>query len=111
MRFFRSSSLTESNLYPLSRNSLIVRGRVVMVIQLCATFLGAWSCGMHVWDRDKQPILHDPHCTIYRWNLLDSTASSKKTQEEPILTTLCWSEKADVDVPSIQEHPRQPRLP
>jgi hypothetical protein len=30
---------------------------------------------------DKQPILHDPHCTINRWNHFDSTASSKKTQE------------------------------
>src|SRR5436189_1512173 len=66
MRFFLNSSLTESNLYPLSRNSPIVRGRVVMVIQFCVTFLGSWHRGMHIWDRGQltNPVLHNPHCTI-----------------------------------------------
>src|SRR6266566_1138440 len=60
MRFFRISSLTESTLYPLSRNSPIVCGRVVMVIPLYATFLGVGFVEYMPRRGDTQPILHYP---------------------------------------------------
>src|SRR5207237_508590 len=81
MRFFRNSSLTGSNLYPLSRNSPIVRVRVVIDIQFCVTFLVAWIHGMHVRQRGQTTNPTCSYCTINVWNQLDSTASSKKTQE------------------------------
>src|SRR5262249_37085228 len=60
MRFFRISSLTESTLYLLSRNSPIVCGRVVMVIPLYATFLGVGFVEYMPRRGDTQPLLHDP---------------------------------------------------
>src|SRR5581483_7145993 len=51
IRFFRNSSLTESTLYPLSRNSPIVRGRVVIVIPLSCYLSWGLAHAIHVWER------------------------------------------------------------
>src|SRR5579863_3577941 len=63
IRFFRISSLTESTLYPLSRNSPIVRGRVVMVIPLSCYLSWGLARAIHVRDRGdfcQSCILHVP---------------------------------------------------
>src|SRR5712692_6099211 len=53
IRFFRSSSLTQSTLYPLSRNSPIVRGRLVMVISLSCYLSWGSAHVIHVWERGQ----------------------------------------------------------
>src|ERR1700682_5467262 len=50
MRFLRNSSLTVSTLYPLSRNSPIVRGWVVIVIPLSCYLSWGSAHMIHVWD-------------------------------------------------------------
>src|SRR5579875_120134 len=58
IRFLRISSFTERTLYPLARNSPIVRGRVVMVIRvILLPFLGMAS--RHIFQdqgTDNQPV-------------------------------------------------------
>src|SRR5437660_12810143 len=51
IRFLRNSSLTESTLYPLSRNSPIVRGRVVIVIPLSCYLSWGLAHMIHVRER------------------------------------------------------------
>src|SRR5579884_1399581 len=82
IRFFRISSLTGRTLYPLSRNSPIVRGRVLIVIRFCATFLvGLVLCDACP-DREQEQsrTLRMIPLTNNGWNHIHSTASNEKAQ-------------------------------
>src|SRR5579885_699169 len=85
IRFLRISSLTESTLYPLARNSPIVRALVVMVIRvILLPFLGVASRHVSTGNRGAtisgQPS-HDCHLRRTGGTYCHSTPCQSKAQE------------------------------